>query len=85
VTYRVELRPAAARALRKLDKPVQQRIRGVLALLAEQPRPPASTPLVGRPAWRVRTGVYRIIYTIDDGTLVVAVIALGHRREVYHG
>ena len=85
MTYRVELRPAAARALRKLDKPVQQRIRGVLALLAEQPRPPASMPLVGRPAWRVRTGLYRIIYTIDDGTLVVAVIALGHRREVYHG
>jgi mRNA interferase RelE/StbE len=83
VAYRVELRPAAARALRKLDPDIQPRIRGVIALLAEDPRPPASRPLRGRPGFRVRVGDYRIIYTIADDVLLVVVITLGHRREVY--
>jgi mRNA interferase RelE/StbE len=83
VTYRIELRPAAAKALRKLDKQAQRRVQGALALLAENPRPPAARPLVGRPAWRVRTGDYRIIYQIEDRVLLVVVVALGHRREVY--
>jgi len=84
VTYRIELRPAAARALRKLDPPIAVRIQGAIALLAEDPRPPASRPLRGRPAYRVRVGDYRIVYTIDDGVLlVVVVVTLGHRRDVY--
>ena len=84
MTYRIELRPAAARALRKLDPPIAVRIQGAIALLAEDPRPPASRPLRGRPAYRVRVGDYRIVYTIDDGVLlVVVVVTLGHRRDVY--
>lgn len=81
--YRVELRPAAARALRKLDPQSGRRLRGAIALLAEDPRPPASRPLTGRPGYRVRVGDYRVIYTIDDGVLLIVVITLGHRREVY--
>ena len=81
--YRVEVRPAAIRALRKLDPDVRPRIEGAIALLAEDPRPPASRPLTGRPAYRVRVGEYRIIYTIQDDLLLVVVVALGHRREVY--
>jgi mRNA interferase RelE/StbE len=83
VTYRVELRPAAVRALRKLDSPVRRRIHGAISLLAEDPRPPASRPLRGRPAYRVRVGDYRIIYAIEDDALLVVVITLGHRRDVY--
>ena len=83
MTYRIELRPAAAKALRKLDKQAQRRIQGVLTLLAENPIPPTATPLVGRPAWRVRTGDYRILYHVDDGVLLIAVVAVGHRREAY--
>jgi mRNA interferase RelE/StbE len=81
--YRIELRPAAARALRKLDPPVARRLQAAIALLAEDPRPPASRPLRGRPAWRVRVGDYRVIYTIEDDVLLVVVITLGHRRDVY--
>lgn len=81
--YRVELRPAAARALRKLDPAMEERIRGAIALLAHQPRPPAARPLTGRPGWRVRVGDYRIIYTIHDEVLLVVVVTLGHRRDVY--
>lgn len=83
--YRVELRPAAARALRKLDPPVRGRIQGAIALLAQDPRPPAARALQGRPGLRVRVGDYRITYTVQDDVLLVVVVALGHRREIYEG
>ena len=81
--YRIELRPAVARALRKLDPAIRLRIQGAIALLADDPRPPASRPLRGRPGYRVRVGDYRIIYTIADDVLLIVVVALGHRREDY--
>ena len=81
--YRVELRPAALRALRRLDPQVRPRIQGAISLLADDPRPPAARPLRGRPGLRVRVGDYRILYTVDDDVLLVVVVALGHRRDVY--
>lgn len=81
--YRIELRPAALRALRKLDPQIRLRVQGAIALLAQDPRPPASRPLKGRPGRRVRVGDYRIIYTVADDVLLVVVVTLGHRREVY--
>ena len=82
-TYRIEMRPAAVRALRRLDPTLRPRIQGAIALLADDPRPPASRPLRGRPGYRVRVGDYRIIYTISDDVLLIVVVALGHRREDY--
>jgi mRNA interferase RelE/StbE len=82
-SYRVELRPAAARTLRKLDPDIRPRVQGAIALLAQDPRPPASRALRGRPGFRVRVGDYRIIYTIADDVLLVVVVTLGHRRDVY--
>lgn len=81
--YRIELRPAAVRALRKLDPAARHRIQGAIALLAQNPRPPAARSLRGRPGMRVRVGDYRIIYTVHDEVCVVVVVTLGHRREVY--
>ena len=81
--YRVELRPAAVRALRKLDPDIRPRIQGAIALLAQDPRPPASRALRGRPGFRVRVGDYRIIYTIADDVLLIVVVTLGHRRDIY--
>jgi mRNA interferase RelE/StbE len=81
--YRVELRPAALRALRKIDPGDRKRIRGVIALLGRDPRPPGARALRGRPGWRVRVGDYRIIYTINDQVLLVLVVALGQRRDIY--
>lgn len=57
----------------------------VLALLAEEPRPPAAKKLTGREAWRVRTGDWRVIYEVHDKALLVIVVAAGHRRDVYRG
>lgn len=83
MTYRIELRPAAVRALRRIDHQDRDRIRGAIALLGENPRPPGASALQGRPGFRVRVGNYRIIYTVNDDVLLVAVITLGHRRDVY--
>jgi mRNA interferase RelE/StbE len=81
--YRVEVRPAAWRALRNVDATIRPRIEGAVALLAEDPRPPASRPRRGRPGYRVRVGDYRIIYTVQDDVLLIVVVTLGHRRDVY--
>lgn len=81
--YRIELRPAAVRALRKLDPQARRRVQGAIALLAQDPRPPGARALQGRPGLRVRVGDYRIIYTVTDAVLLVVVVTPGHRREVY--
>ncbi len=81
--YRIDLRPAAIRALRKIDPAARGRIQGAIALLAKNPRPPSARPLRGRPGFRVRVGDYRILYTVDHDVLLVVVVSLGHRREVY--
>ena len=82
--YVVELAPAAERVLRKLDKPIARRLAAAMAALRHDPRPPASTPLVGHPgALRLRVGDYRVVYRVEDSRLLVLVLDLGHRREVY--
>jgi len=81
--YSIELRPAAFRALRKLDPHVRPRIQGAIALLAQNPRPPGARALRGRPGLRIRVGEYRIIYIVEDDVLVVVVVTVTHRREVY--
>ena len=73
-TYRIELRPAAMRALRKLDPSTRPRVQGAIALLAQDPRPPTSRPLRGRPGYRVRVGDYRIFYAVADDVLLVVVV-----------
>jgi mRNA interferase RelE/StbE len=83
VIYRIELRPAAVTALRSIPKPHTNRLRGAIALLATNPRPPGAKKLRSRDAYRVRVGDYRIIYTIEDDVLLIVVIALGHRQGIY--
>lgn len=83
MSYRIELRPAAVRALKRLDPPIRARVQGAIALLAEDPRPPAARALRGRPGLRVRVDDYRIIYTVVDDVLLVVVVTVGHRRDVY--
>lgn len=70
--------------MRKLAPDLQPRIQGAIALLAEDPRPPASRALRGRPGYRLRAGDYRIIYAVADDVLLIVVVTLGHRRDVYN-
>lgn len=82
--YHVEIARDALRALAKLDKLVRRRVQAAIDSLGAQPRPPGVIALQGlRGAYRIRAGGYRVVYTVDDGQLVVLVIDLGHRREIY--
>jgi mRNA interferase RelE/StbE len=84
MTYSITLAPSAARQLRKFDPDGRRRIQAALELLAVEPRPPAAIRLVGGSGeWRVRTGDYRIVYEIKDGQLLILVLRIGHRREIY--
>lgn len=84
--YRIEVSPAAARQLRKLDPAARRRVQAAVELLAEEPRPARAKKLMGGDGeWRVRTGDFRIVYEIKDQVLLVLVLAVGHRREVYRG
>lgn len=83
MTYRIELRPAAVRALRKVDPQDRPRLQAAIALLAQDPRPPSARALKGRDGLRVRVGDYRILYTVNDDVLLVVVVTPGHRRDVY--
>lgn len=82
--YRVELVPSAARAFRNFDRAVQRRLAKRIDALAHEPRPAGVEKLRGtRSRYRVRTGDYRIIYEVEDDLLLVLVVRIGHRREVY--
>lgn len=84
MTHRVEVAPAAARQLRKLAPAARRRVQAAIELLAGQPRPSGAKRLVGGAGeWRVRTGDFRIVYEIHDDVLLVLVVAVGHRREIY--
>jgi len=82
-SHQIEFRPAALRALPQIHRQIQPRIQGAIALLAQDPRPPASRPLRGRPGYRLRVGDNRIFYTIDDGVLLIVIITIGNRRDAY--
>lgn len=82
--FDVRYTASAARQLRKLDKTAQTRILRTIEILRTNPRPPRAKQLVGGSGeWRVRTGDFRIIYEIHDGELLILVLRIGHRREVY--
>lgn len=84
MSYRIAISSAAARQLRKLDAQARRRIQAAIDLLSENPRPAGAKKLVGGGGeWRVRTGNYRIIYELNDDALLVLVLAVGHRRQIY--
>ncbi|SNR61875.1 mRNA interferase RelE/StbE [Haloechinothrix alba] len=84
MTYRIELSRRAAKALDVLDKPVRRRAMAAIDALADNPRPHGCVKLSGTDnVWRIRVGAYRIIYEVHDQVLLIVVVDLGHRREIY--
>lgn len=81
--YEVILLRAAQRGLARLQKDDYERVMVAIAALAEQPRPNGCVKLTGSPYWRIRIGVYRVVYEINDAGQVVIVTTVGHRRDVY--
>ena len=66
-----------------LPKSDFRKVESAIAKLADNPRPPKSKKLTGRDGWRIRIGDYIVIYLIEDDNLIVIVIEIGHRKEVY--
>jgi mRNA interferase RelE/StbE len=86
--YAVRLTTGARSELQALAEPLRQQVRRALHRLGSAPRQPGATLLSGTRAeriWRIGVGDYRVIYQILDAQLVVLVIRIGHRREVYRG
>ncbi len=83
MAYRVFISPSADRVIARLPRETRCRIADRIAALADNPRPPGSVKLTGEDTYRIRVGDYRIIYSIHDDRLVVIVIDVGHRKEVY--
>lgn len=83
MTYRVQIARRAAKAVIGLDKPARRRVLAAIDALSGDPRPAGSKKLAGQETWRIRVGDYRIIYEIHDQVLLVIVVDIGHRREIY--
>jgi len=84
VAYAIVFKPAALRDLRKLPQDVKRRVAARIDALASDPRPYGAEALQGEPdLYRIRVGEYQIIYQRETKTLVMLVVRIGHRREVY--
>lgn len=84
MSYAISYVPSAAKAIRKLDKSVASRLLEAIDGLATDPRPPGFIQLAGgRGEFRIRVGDYRVVYDVQDGELIILVLRVGHRREVY--
>ena len=84
MSYEVQILPKAARQLKALSVEVRQDITLTIQSLANEPRPIGVKKLSGeKDIYRVRVGNYRVLYRIVDKVLVVVVVSVGHRREVY--
>lgn len=84
MAYRIEVKPSAADALAKIPHPHRRRIARKIDRLADNPRPRGATVLEGRfGLYRIRVGDYRVVYQIHDVALLVLVVRIGSRGDVY--
>ena len=85
-SYRVFIKPSAVKELEAVGtKKDRTRLVARIRSLATDPRPPECQKLSGSEKYRVRQGAYRVVYFIEDDRLVVTVVRVAHRREVYRG
>ncbi|MBW6480735.1 MAG: type II toxin-antitoxin system RelE/ParE family toxin [Bacteroidales bacterium] len=83
MTYNVTLKKRAIKALENINEPYYSNIKGAIYSLADNPRPAGYKKLKGRDAFLIRVANYRIIYEIQDAILLVDVVDLGHRKDIY--
>ena len=81
--YKIYIKPTAVKELQKIPKRDVNKIIDKIRSLASNPRPPGCEKLSADEKYRVRQGRYRIVYSIEDDKLVVLIIKLGHRKDVY--
>lgn len=83
MAYKVTLKKRAIKALEKINEPYYSNIKEVIYSLAYNPRPVGYKKLKGRDGYRIRVADYRIIYDIFEDVLMIDVIDLGHRKDIY--
>jgi len=84
VTYQVEFSRQAQKQFEALPRQIQQRLQPQIDTLVEEPRPSGVKKLKGAEnQYRIRVGSYRIVYEIQDAVLLVILLRIGHRREIY--
>jgi mRNA interferase RelE/StbE len=84
LNYRIEVKRSAAKALKKIPKAEQKRIADKIDSLAEDLPNPDTTKMKGNnPFHRIRVGDYRIIYDIQEDILLIMVLKIGHRKDIY--
>ena len=82
-SYSVLIKRSAAKELEAVPQKDREKLVEKIQGLAENPRPTGSEKLAGNDKYRIRQGVYRVLYEIDDAAIVVVVVRVAHRREVY--
>ena len=82
-SYEIQFRKSVSRDLDPLPRRDVQRIVAAIAALADNPRPPQARKLTGSEKHRLRCGVYRVLYEIRDEVLLVCIVKVGHRKDVY--
>ena len=82
-SYRIIVRKSVSKDMKRIPGKDVRRILEVVKALAEDPRPPQSKKLSGEDKYRLRCGVYRVLYEIQDEQLVVCVVRIRHRKNVY--
>ena len=84
--YKVSIKRSAVKEIEAIpQKKERQRIIRCIGQLANNPRPPGSKKLSGNDKYRIRQGSFRIVYCIEDTELIVVVVKVGHRKNVYRG
>jgi len=84
VCYKIELKNSVKKSLANIPKPLINKITGLIDALANNPYPPGYKKLMGSDhTYRIRTGDYRIIYSVFDGCLTIHIVKIGHRKDVY--
>ena len=81
--YRVIIRKSVSKDMRGIPKKDVRRIVAAIKTLADDPRPPGTKKLSGQERYRFRQGNYRILYEVEDDRLIVCVVRVGDRRDVY--
>ncbi len=81
--YEILITETAEKVLDKLPVQTAERLINAIYKLADQPRPPKCIKLSGSENYRIRVGDYRIIYSIQDDVLLIEVLKVGNRRDVY--
>lgn len=83
MAYSLQFSKQAFKELEKINEPFYSGIKQAVATLTQNPRPKGYKKLKGRDGYRIKIGNYRVIYDIFDSELLIDIITLGHRKDVY--